>query len=168
LEHEAHVIGQLQSNKINGVLDWASCVETIGSLRLAERLAARVTGRFGTATRRPIGVMIQVNTSGEVTKAGVEPAAAVELAYQVGALDGLRLEGFMTVGLNSDDAVAVARSYADLRAVRDKAVTSDVPGVAGASELSMGMSGDLEIAVAEGATIVRLGAAVFGPRPAIR
>jgi pyridoxal phosphate enzyme (YggS family) len=160
LPHRAHVIGPLQSNKINAALRWASCVETVDTLRLAERLAARAGARPG-----GIGVMVQVNTSGEPTKSGVEPAAAADLACRVAGLPGLRLEGFMTVGLNSDRAAAVARSYAALREIRDAVVASGAPGATGAVDLSMGMSGDLEIAIAEGATIVRLGTAVFGPRP---
>jgi pyridoxal phosphate enzyme (YggS family) len=159
LRHEAHVIGPLQSNKINAALRWADCVETVDSLVLAQRLAARVGGRAG-----GLGVMIQVNTSAEASKSGVSPARAAELAHQVAALGALRLDGFMTVGLNSDDAAAVGRSYAALRAIRDQVAASGAPGTATAVELSMGMSGDLEIAIAEGATIVRLGTAVFGPR----
>ncbi|MDR2565570.1 MAG: YggS family pyridoxal phosphate-dependent enzyme [Bifidobacteriaceae bacterium] len=159
LPHETHLIGPLQTNKVNAALRWATCVETVDSLRLAERLAARVADRPA-----GIGVMVQVNTSGEPSKSGVEPAAAAALAYEVAALRGLRLEGFMTVGLNSDNAVAVARSYADLREIRDEVAASGVWGTAHAVELSMGMSADLEIAIAEGATIVRLGTAVFGPR----
>ncbi|MDR1187357.1 MAG: YggS family pyridoxal phosphate-dependent enzyme [Bifidobacteriaceae bacterium] len=161
LPHETHLIGPLQTNKINAALRWATCVETVDSLKLAERLAARFQDRAG-----GIGVLIQVNTSGETTKSGVEPAAARDLAWQVAALGGLRLEGFMTVGLNSDDAAAVGRSYAVLRDIRDCVVTSGVPGTDRAVELSMGMSGDLEVAIAEGATIVRLGTAVFGVRAA--
>jgi pyridoxal phosphate enzyme (YggS family) len=167
LPHEAHVIGHLQTNKVNAALRWAACVETVDSQKLAERLADRaVASPASGALGRPhgIGVMIQVNTSGEPTKSGAAPVAAADLACRVAALPGLVLQGFMTVGPNSDDAVAVGRAYAALRDIRDQVVDSGAPGTAGAVELSMGMSRDLEIAIAEGATIVRLGTAVFGPR----
>jgi pyridoxal phosphate enzyme (YggS family) len=155
-EHSAHLIGPLQTNKINAALRWADCIQTVDSLRLAERIAAR--------TQTPVAVMVQVNTSGESTKSGVAPAAAEILAYEVAALKGLKLTGFMTVGPNVKDPVVIGRAYATLRGIRDRVRESGQPGVTHAQELSMGMSGDLEIAVAEGATIVRLGSAVFGAR----
>jgi pyridoxal phosphate enzyme (YggS family) len=160
LPHEAHIIGPLQSNKINAALRWATCIETLDSLKLAQRLATRVAD-----WPDGIDVMIQVNTSGEATKSGAEPALAAELACQVAALRPLRLRGFMTIGLNSADPIAVGRSYAALRRIRDTVVASGGQGTQLATELSMGMSGDLEIAIAEGATIVRLGTAIFGQRP---
>ncbi|WP_426594841.1 YggS family pyridoxal phosphate-dependent enzyme [Cellulomonas sp. McL0617] len=149
-----HLIGPLQSNKVTAALRWASCIESVASLGLAQRLAARADG---------LEVYVQVNVSGEPTKHGVAPAQAVDLAGAVAALDGLRLGGFMTVGANSPDADVVRGGYALLRSIRDEVVAAGVPG---ARELSMGMSGDLELAIAEGATIVRVGSAVFGARPA--
>jgi uncharacterized pyridoxal phosphate-containing UPF0001 family protein len=89
----------------------------------------------------------------------------MDLALAVGRLPVLRLTGFMTVGAHSADQAVVRAGYARLRALRDAVVGSGAPGTAEAVELSMGMSGDLEAAVAEGATIVRLGSAVFGSRP---
>ena len=148
-----HVIGPLQSNKVNAALQWASCVESVASLELAARLARRA-GDAG------LDVMVQVNVSDEPTKHGVAPGAAVELALAVAALDGLRLVGLMTVGANSTDVAVVRSGYALLRDLRDEVVAS----VPTASGLSMGMSRDLEPAIAEGATVVRIGSAVFGDR----
>ena len=159
LPHRTHLIGPLQSNKINAALRHVECVETVASLGLAEQLSRRSTDR-----PEPLEVMVQVNTSGEPTKSGCQPAQAADLAAMVGALPGLRLVGFMTVGLNSPDAGAVLGSYLALRVIRDQVVASGEAGTAEARELSMGMSGDLELAVQAGATIVRLGTAVFGPR----
>ncbi len=153
-----HFIGPLQSNKVNAALRWATCVETVASLDLAQRLAARAGDG--------LDVMVQVNVSGEPTKSGVAPHEAAALARGVGALDGVRLVGFMTVGARSDDERVVAAGYDRLAAIRDEVVGSGAPGTAEAVELSMGMSGDLEVAVAHGATIVRVGIAVFGSRPA--
>ena len=152
-----HLIGPLQSNKVNAALRWSSCIESVASLELAERLAGRATD---------LDVFVQVNVSGEPTKHGVAPAEAGALARAVGALGGLRLAGWMTVGANSPDARAVRAGYAVLRELRDEVVRSGAPGTADARELSMGMSGDLELAIAEGATIVRVGSALFGARPA--
>ncbi|MDT0165612.1 YggS family pyridoxal phosphate-dependent enzyme [Actinotalea sp. AC32] len=158
---ELHLIGHLQSNKVNAALRWATCVQTVDSVGLAERLARRCA-----TLGRDLDVMVQVNVSGEAAKHGVAPEGARALAEHVAGLDRLRLTGFMTVGALSDDDAVVRGGFRRLREVRDDVVGSGVPGTADATELSMGMSGDLESAVAEGATIVRVGSAVFGDRPA--
>lgn len=154
-----HVIGPLQSNKVNAALRWASCVQSVETLALARRLAHR-SHEHG----RVLDVMVQVNVSGEPTKHGVHPDDALALALEVAALDGLRLTGLMTVGANSSDERLVRAGYARLRSLRDEVLDSGAPGTSDATGLSMGMSRDLEAAVDEGATIVRLGSAVFGPR----
>ncbi|WP_425956505.1 YggS family pyridoxal phosphate-dependent enzyme [Xylanimonas sp. McL0601] len=156
---EVHMIGHLQSNKVNQVLATASCVQTVDSAALASALSTRCE-RDG----RVLDVMVQVNVSGEDTKAGTRPTEAAALARDVAALPGLRLTGFMTIGALSDDDAVVRAGFARLRAIRDEVVASGAPGTADARELSMGMTGDLELAVAEGATIVRVGTAVFGSR----
>ncbi len=155
-----HLIGPLQSNKVNAALRWAGCVESVDSPGLARRLSERVP------PGRSLEVMVQVNVSGEATKHGVPPAEALALAVEVAGLPGLRLTGLMTVGAPSDDEEVVGAGYAELAALRDELVAGGAPGTGAARELSMGMSGDLEVAVAHGATIVRVGTAVFGPRPA--
>ncbi|WP_147917738.1 YggS family pyridoxal phosphate-dependent enzyme [Ruania zhangjianzhongii] len=159
--HESHFIGHLQSNKVNQVMAWADCVQSVDSLRLAERL-----DRAAATRGRDAGVLIQVNTSGEDTKAGVDPAEAEALAEQVAALEHLQLRGFMTIGANTSDETAVRASYTALAQIRDQVAGSGAPGTERATELSMGMSGDLEIAIAAGATMVRVGTGVFGTRPA--
>ena len=156
-----HLIGHLQSNKVNQVLPWVTCIETIDSLRLATRVAARCVEADQT-----MDVFVQVNSSGEDSKFGVTPDDAPAFAEAIGALDGLRLRGFMTIGANSTEERVVRGAYARLREVRDDVLGSGAPGTVEATELSMGMSRSLEDAIAEGATIVRVGTAVFGPRPA--
>jgi pyridoxal phosphate enzyme (YggS family) len=158
---EIHLIGHLQGNKVNPALRWATCVQTVDSLEIASRLSER----SGDAGAR-LDVLVQVNVSGEATKYGVLPADASGLAAQVAALPGVRLRGFMTIGANSPDPGLVRAGFARLRGLRDEVLASGGPGTHEATELSMGMSGDLEAAVAEGATIVRIGTAVFGARPA--
>lgn len=158
LELPTHLIGPLQSNKINAALRWVDTVESVATIELAQALSSRLE------PGRVLDVMIQVNVSGEPTKSGVVPEAAVEVAQAVAELPRLRVTGFMTIGANTRDEQVIRVGYARLASVRDQAVTQ---GLATATELSMGMSNDLEAAIAEGATIVRVGTAVFGARPAV-
>lgn len=157
-----HVIGQLQRNKAQIAVRYADCVQTVDSLALAERLS-----RLSLEAERDLDVMIQVNVSGEESKAGVTPDEALDLASAVQALPGLTVTGFMTIGLNSREEAPVREGYAALRAIRDKALILSERGtldLSSAWELSMGMSNDLEWAITEGATMVRVGTAVMGRR----
>lgn len=154
LPHETHFIGHLQRNKINQVLPHVDLIQSIDRPELAEAVSKRASGA--------LDVFIQVNTSAEESKYGAAPAEAVDLALQVDALANLDVRGFMTIGLFSSEEVAVRRCYEMLRSIRDAAADA---GLADANELSMGMSGDFEWAIAEGATMVRIGSAVFGERP---
>ncbi|MCK9796006.1 YggS family pyridoxal phosphate-dependent enzyme [Isoptericola sp. 4D.3] len=157
---EAHLIGHLQKNKVNQVLASATAVDSVDSVALARALSTRCE-RDG----RSLDVLVQVNVSGEDSKSGVAPDDATALAAEVAGLPGLRLTGFMTIGARSDDEALVRAGFARLRGIRDEVLASGAPGTATARELSMGMTGDLELAVAEGATVVRIGTAVFGARP---
>jgi len=150
LAPELHLIGPLQSNKVNAALRWADCVQSVDSPELAERLDRRCA-----AIGRTLDVMVQVNVSGESTKSGVAPDQAPTLAESVRGREHLRLRGLMTIGANSPDEHLVRSGFARLRELAERI---------GVEELSMGMSRDLEAAVAEGATIVRIGSAVFGAR----
>ena len=166
-----HMIGHLQRNKINQVLATATCLETLDSLDLARAISDRCV-RDDRTGDRALEVMVQVNVTGEESKSGVEPDDAAALATAVAALPGLRLTGFMTIGarlVESGEGSGegpVRAGFARLRAIRDEVRASGAPGTGSAINLSMGMTGDLELAIAEGATIVRVGTAVFGPRPA--
>lgn len=159
LEHDTHFIGMLQSNKVNQVLRYASCVQTVHTVRLVERLA-----RAAETQGRTLDVFIQANTSGEDSKSGVAPAEARDLAAHIGALPALRLRGFMTIGANSPDVGVVRASYEALAQIRDDVLAAGETGTESARELSMGMSQDLPIAIAAGATMVRVGSAFFGSR----
>lgn len=158
LEYERHFIGHLQSNKVNALVPYVSCIESLDRLSLADRLQKRLE-REG-ETRE---VLIQVNTSGEESKFGIDPAGAIEFVREVASRDALRVRGLMTIGLFAEDPEA---SRPSLRALRDTAERVREEAIAGVemAELSMGMSGDLEVAIEEGATIVRVGSAVFGER----
>lgn len=150
-----HLIGQLQGNKIGKVLGVVDVIESVDSLRLAERISTRAVERGLT-----VGVLVEVNESGEASKSGCAPGAALDLARAVAALPGIRLDGLMTVGAHVDDERTVRSGFAHLRALRDTLV-AEIPTC---TELSMGMTSDLEYAVAEGSTLVRVGTAIFGPR----
>jgi pyridoxal phosphate enzyme (YggS family) len=158
-----HVIGQLQRNKAAIAVEYAECVQTVDSLKLAERLS-----RLCVEAGRELDVMIQVNVSGEATKAGVAPGEALPLASAVQALPALTVTGFMTIGLNSREEGPVREGYRRLREIRDAALIQSERGATPLREawhLSMGMSRDLEWAIAEGSTMVRVGTAVMGSRP---
>ena len=154
-----HCIGPLQSNKTRPVAEHFDWVHTVDRLKIAERLAAQRPPE-----RPPLNVCIQVNVDGGPTKAGVAPAEALALARAVAALPGLRLRGIMTIPEPAADFVAARALHAGARAVFDQL---NAAGLA-LDTLSMGMSADLEAAVAEGSTLVRVGSAIFGGRPALR
>jgi hypothetical protein len=149
------LIGPLQSNKAKLAADTFDRIETVDRIRIAERLSA-----VRAPDRAPLDVLVQVNISGEVTKSGVTPDAAASLAREVAALPRLRFRGFMGIAEPTGDVARLRGQYALLRRCRDeaRALGLDV------DMLSMGMSGDLEAAIAEGATEVRVGTAIFGAR----
>lgn len=150
-----HFIGPLQSNKTRLVAEHFDWVHAIDRLKVAERLSAqRPAGMV------PLQVCLQVNISGEASKSGVAPAEVPALAQAVALLPGLRLRGLMAIPEPEDDPAAQRRPFAAMRALlgtlRESGLDLDT--------LSMGMSGDMEAAIAEGATMVRIGTAIFGAR----
>ncbi|MCO5123586.1 MAG: YggS family pyridoxal phosphate-dependent enzyme [Rhizobacter sp.] len=157
---EWHLIGPLQSNKtrvVAGQFDW---VHSVDRLKLAERLSAQRPAHLA-----PLQVCLQVNISGEASKSGVAPADVPALARAVAALPGLRLRGLMAIPEPAADFEAQRMPH---RALRDllSALQTELQSVP-LDTLSIGMSDDLEAAVAEGATLVRIGTAIFGARPAV-
>lgn len=157
--HTNHFIGHLQTNKIKDILKCdVTCVESVDRLELAEKLNQRLTFED-----KILDIFIQVNTSGEESKFGVHPDKAVELVRQVGQLPRLRIKGLMTIGLFSAETERVRKCFQLLKNIQQKIVAINIPNVEMA-ELSMGMSGDFETAIEEGATIVRVGTAIFGKR----
>ena len=154
-----HLVGHLQTNKAQRAVQLFEAIHSVDSERLAGELAKRATA----LGRAPL-CYVEVNTSGDVGKFGVEPSAAISLFSRVRALPPLRPAGFMTIGPLAKGAAGARASFRALAALRDEALR------AGALEeecgLSMGMSGDFEVAVEEGATIVRIGSALLGERPA--
>lgn len=154
-----HLIGQLQSNKIGKVLPVVNTIESVDSLDLAEKISRRAVARGIT-----VGVLLEVNESGEASKSGCDPSHAIRIAQKIGTLDGLELQGLMTIGAHVSDETAIRRGFEHLRRTRDHILASGESGTQSCRELSMGMTGDMELAVAEGSTIVRVGTAIFGER----
>ena len=154
--HESHFIGHLQTNKVKEVIKYASCIQSVDRLKLAEKLQQRL--EFEDKT---INVFLQVNTSFEESKFGIAPKDIVELANAVNKLDRLHIKGLMTIGLFSADENNVRKCFQLLKEIQKDLLGRNIP----VHELSMGMSNDLEIAIEEGATIVRVGSAIFGERP---
>jgi pyridoxal phosphate enzyme (YggS family) len=152
---EWHFIGPLQSNKTRPVAEHFAWVHGIDRLKVAERLAV------ARGTKRPaLQVCIQVNVSGETSKGGVSPGDTAALAHDLATLPNLRLRGLMAIPEPTDDMTLARRRFAALRELRD---ALNREGLA-LDTLSMGMSHDLEAAILEGATIVRVGSAIFGER----
>lgn len=152
------VIGHLQRNKARDVAAFAAEFQALDSLRLADALERRLQG-----AGRSLDVFVQVNTSGEESKFGLAPADVLDTLRALRSYDCLRVQGLMTLAIFAPEPDRVRRCFTLLRELRDQARDTD-PSLIGAGELSMGMSGDFEIAVEEGATCVRVGQAIFGAR----
>jgi pyridoxal phosphate enzyme (YggS family) len=156
-----HLIGPLQSNKARRAIELFDVIETVDSLELAQRLDRIVAEDRPGDSRR---VLVQVNVDDDPAKAGFEPAALDRDLPQLLELGNLSFDGLMTVGRLVDRAVDARATFVALRELSERLRRSD--GRLG-PELSMGMSEDYPIAVEEGATIVRIGRAIFGARPAL-
>ena len=154
-----HLIGQLQSNKIGKILPFVDTIESVDSIELAEKIARRAVMRGIT-----VGVLLEVNESGEASKSGCPASHAIDLAQRIGNMGGLQLQGLMTIGAHVSDETTIRAGFAHLRKTRNQILASGAPGTEHCTELSMGMTGDMELAIAEGATIVRVGTGIFGER----
>jgi len=152
---EWHFIGPIQSNKTRDIAGHFQWVHSLARIRIAQRLHDARPAHLP-----PLNVCIQVNVSGEDSKSGVAPGAELELARAILALPRLRLRGLMAIPEPTSDMQLQRRRFALLRLIKDKLVEAGIP----LDTLSMGMSDDLEAAIAEGATLVRVGTAIFGKR----
>ncbi len=152
-----HFIGHLQRNKAKHAAKWFDWVETVDSLKLAKALNKRA-GELG----RRLKVLVQINIAGEQTKHGVAPEDAQALLEEIGTLSRLEFKGLMTIHPFSADPEDARQWFKKMAQLRDD--FSALYPALDFSELSMGMSNDFEVAIEEGATIVRIGTALFGPR----
>lgn len=154
------LIGHLQTNKAARAVELFARVQSVDSLRLAEALEARAA-----QMERVLPILLEVNVAGEVSKTGLAPGEVVGAARTIAALRHLRPEGLMTVAPLGHETEALRPIFRQMRALRE-ILRAEVPVEGGWPELSMGMTDDFEVAIEEGATLVRIGRALFGERPA--
>jgi hypothetical protein len=157
-ELEWHLVGHLQTNKAKRAAELFDVVHSLDNVKLAIKL-----NQASLDAGKVLSVLLQVDLGGEETKYGAEPARIPEMIEQISALRGLRLNGLMTIPPYIENAEQVRPYFARLRETRD-VLESERPGCLGLKHLSMGMSHDFEQAIQEGATIVRIGTAIFGVR----
>jgi len=154
---EWHYLGPIQSNKTRHIAQSFHWVHSVDRLKIAERLASARGAKAA-----PLDILLQVNISGEPAKSGVRPEDTLALAQAIAALSGLRLRGLMAIPEPTSDTSQQRARFRQVRQLRDDIVSRGIP----LDELSMGMSDDMEAAIAEGATMVRVGRAIFGERAA--
>ncbi|NOZ57929.1 MAG: YggS family pyridoxal phosphate-dependent enzyme, partial [Calditrichaeota bacterium] len=152
-----HLVGHLQTNKAKRAVQFFDWIHSIDSLHLAQEVSKRCL-----AAGREVNVLVEVNTSGEASKYGVTPDETADLVRAVAELPGLRLQGLMTIAAIVPDPEEARPYFRLLRELRDDLVKRGV--VETLPHLSMGMTDDFEVAIEEGATMVRIGRAIFGPR----
>ena len=153
-----HFIGHLQSNKVNKVVRFASMLQSIDRMKIVKKLNRRLQ-KVG----QTMDVLIQVNTSGEESKYGIKPTQAVEFVQRASRYPQIKIRGLMTIGLFSDNWLKVRAGFRQLRMLRDDIKEHDIKNVE-MEYLSMGMTNDFEIAIEEGANMIRVGRAIFGDR----
>ena len=153
-----HLIGHLQRNKARKTIGLTTLIHSVDNLRLAEAISSEAA-----AIGRPVEVLLEVNVSGEASKDGLSPDELTPLLPQLARLSGLRVRGLMCMAALDSGAEGARRDFARLRELRDR-LRGDCPPDIVLDELSMGMSGDFEAAIEEGATIVRVGSALFEGR----
>jgi pyridoxal phosphate enzyme (YggS family) len=158
-----HFIGKLQGNKVKRAVSLFSCIQTVDSARLASELSRRAT-----EAGRVVPVLVEVNLGCEWSKAGVDPAGLPALVESIAGLPGLALRGLMAIPPAADRPEDSRPHFARLRGLLASARAAGGEAAAGMTELSMGMSDDFETAIEEGATMVRIGTALFGERPGRR
>jgi hypothetical protein len=154
-----HFVGRLQTNKAKYAVKLFDMIQTVDSFKLANELNRRAQ-----TLGRTIPIIIQVNLASEVSKGGVEPSKCISLIKQISDLANLQIRGLMTMPPFFDQPERVRPYFAQLRELSQEIAKAQLPGVE-MKELSMGMSGDFETAIEEGATLVRVGTAIFGERP---
>jgi len=155
-----HLVGHLQTNKINKIIGRFALIQSVDSLRLAEHLS-----RAGRNAQVATDIFLEVNTSGEESKYGLKPEETARTCELIAKLANLRIRGLMTVGPFVSDVSVMAAAFARLRRLKEEIAAAHFENVS-MEHLSMGMTDDFEIAIAEGSTMVRLGRVLFGERKA--
>lgn len=156
-----HMIGHLQRNKVKKALEFCRLIHTVDSLRLAEEIQA-----IGVRREEPVEVLVQVNCSGEEQKEGCPPPAALHLCEQIDTMVGVRVRGLMTMAALGKGPEDARPAFSRCRDLFEEIEKTGI-GEGKFNILSMGMSGDFEVAIEEGANVVRVGSAIFGERAAV-
>lgn len=158
LDIQRHFIGHLQTNKIKDVLKYVSCIQSLDRLNLAQEIDRQLQKEG-----RNLDVFIQVNTSFEESKFGLSPDKVISFVHELKQYETLKIKGLMTIGLLDVEKEKMLPSLRLLREIRDKIYTEKIEQITDL-KLSMGMSQDLELAIAEGSNMVRIGTSIFGNR----
>lgn len=153
-----HFIGRLQTNKVKYIIDKVDLIHSLDRMELAEELQKRAH-----AANRIMNCLVQVNISGEETKAGVEPAELIPFLRKVSMFENVRIKGFMTIAPAADNPEDIRWVFRSLKKIAVDMEWERIDNIA-VQYLSMGMSHDFETAIEEGANIVRIGSSIFGPR----
>jgi len=153
--YKKHLVGHLQTNKVKKALEIFDVIHSVDSLKLAAKISAQ--GAVGKE------LLLEVNTTGESTKFGVEPEKVIDILSEISETASLHIDGLMTIGPHTDNEKEIRAAFKILKQLYDKASNSRIDGIK-MKNLSMGMTNDFEIAIEEGATMVRIGRALFGER----
>jgi PLP dependent protein len=153
-----HMIGHLQTNKAKYAVSLFDYIHSVDRMELAKEIHKKA-GQIG----RKINILIEINVSGEQTKNGIAPADAIDLIKGIASLENISVKGLMTMAPYSDNPENSRPYFSGLRKLQKNIISEGIPGIQ-MDELSMGMTDDFEIAIEEGATIVRIGRAIFGER----
>lgn len=155
---EKHLVGHLQTNKAKKAVELFDFIQSVDSQRIAQEISRRAS-QIG----KVMDVLVEINTSGEETKFGVDPEEALSLIKSISDLPGIKIRGVMTIGLFSDNPEDTRPCFKKLKAIFDQLKSENIPNVE-MKYLSMGMTSDFEVAIQEGSNMVRIGTGIFGPR----
>ena len=153
-----HLIGQLQKNKVKHIIDKATLIHSVDSLSLADEIQKRAE-----KIDKIQDILIQVNISGESTKSGVSPEDAIQLCKQISNYSNIRIKGLMTISVRGMTYEENFELFSQLKKLAEQIARENIPNVS-MEELSMGMTHDFDAAIAAGATLIRIGTAIFGER----
>ena len=155
---EKHLVGHLQTNKAKKAVELFDLIQSVDSVRVAEEISKRAIEK-----QKIMDVLVEVNTSSEKTKFGIEPNQALWLIETISKFEGIKIKGLMTIGLFSDNPEDTRPCFKKLKTLFEEIKSANIPNVE-MRYLSMGMTSDFEVAIEEGSNMVRVGTGIFGPR----
>jgi pyridoxal phosphate enzyme (YggS family) len=155
---EKHLVGHLQTNKAKKAVELFDLIQSVDSQHLAQEISKRAD-QMG----KVMDVLVEINTSGEKTKFGIDPVEALSFIKSISNWEGIKIRGLMTIGLFSDNPEDTRPCFKKLKSIFEKIKSENIPRVE-MRYLSMGMTSDFEVAIQEGSNMVRIGTGIFGPR----